>query len=69
MRQKITEVRLLEFMRRLGSGVTGSSRVFLVGGASAVLLGWWDSTVDIALKLIPESDEILRKIPALKEQL
>ena len=69
MRQKVTLARLEEFMKALGSGVTDAARVFLVGGASAVLLGWRDSTIDVDLKLVPENDDILRKLPALKERL
>ena len=69
MRQKVTAARLEEFMRALGSGVTETARVYLVGGASAVLLGWRDSTIDVDLKLVPENDEILRKLPSLKERL
>jgi hypothetical protein len=33
------------------------------------LLGWRTSTIDIDLKIIPESDEILRRLPELKERL
>lgn len=69
MRQKVTAARLEEFMKALGSGVTEAARVFLVGGASSVLLGWRDSTIDVDLKLVPENDEILRKLPSLKERL
>lgn len=69
MRQKVTAARLEEFMRALGSGVTDAARVYLVGGASSVLLGWRDSTIDVDLKLVPENDEILRKLPSLKERL
>ena len=69
MRQKVTAERLEEFMRALGSGVTEAARVYLVGGASSVLLGWRDSTIDVDLKLVPENDEILRKLPSLKERL
>lgn len=69
MRKKVTAARLEEFMKALGSGVTGPARIFLVGGATAVLSGWRDSTIDIDLKLVPETDEILRKLPDLKERL
>lgn len=69
MRQKVTALRLEEFMKALGSGVTDAARVYLVGGASSVLLGWRDSTIDVDLKLVPENDEILRKLPSLKERL
>jgi len=56
-------------MKALASGVTEAARVYLVGGASAVLLGWRDSTIDVDLKLVPDNDEILRSLPSLKERL
>jgi hypothetical protein len=34
-----------------------------------VLLGWRSSTIDVDLKIIPDSDEILRSLPTLKERL
>ena len=49
MRQPVTTARVEDFMRALGKGVSVPTRVFLVGGASAVLLGWRDSTIDIDL--------------------
>ena len=69
MRQKVTAARLEEFMKALGNAVAGPARIFLVGGASSVLLGWRDSTIDVDLKLVPENDEILRRLPPLKERL
>lgn len=69
MRKPVTAARLDEFMKKLGSGVSDAARVFLVGGASAVLLGWRDATTDVDLKLVPESNDILRKLPSLKEYL
>jgi hypothetical protein len=69
MRQKVTVARLEEFMKALRSGGTQPARVYLVGGASSVLLGWRDSTIDVDLKFVPENDEILRQLPSLKERL
>ena len=69
MRQPVTAARVEEFMKALGSGVKTPARVFLVGGATAVLLGWRDSTIDINLKAVPEGDDILRQLSALKERL
>lgn len=69
MRQPVTAARVNEFMKVLGSGVTTPARIFFVGGASAVLLGWRDATIDIDLKAIPDRDDILRKLSALKERL
>lgn len=34
-----------------------------------MLLGWRSATIDVDLKILPESDEILRALPRLKEQL
>lgn len=69
MRQKVTAPRLEEFMKALASGVTKAARVYLVGGASSVLFGWRDATIDVDLKLVPANDEILRLLPSLKERL
>src|SRR5262249_55097500 len=69
MRQPLNADRLHAFMKALASEARTSSRVYLVGGASAVLLGWRNSTVDLDLKIVPESDEILRSLPRLKEEL
>jgi hypothetical protein len=43
--------------------------VYLTGGATAVLSGWRDATIDIDLKLVPDDDALLRAIPELKESL
>jgi hypothetical protein len=69
MRQAVTADRLSQFMRALGRLVKTPSRVYLTGGASAVLLDWRQSTVDVDLKFVPDSDDVLRPVPALKEQL
>ena len=69
MRQKVTAARLQDFMKALGSAATTPVRIFLVGGATAVLLGWRDSTIDVDLKVVPDSDNILQGLPALKERL
>src|SRR3979411_956998 len=69
MRQPVTTANLQLFMKALAASVTTPSRIFLVGGATSVMLGWRTSTIDIDLKIIPESDEILRSLPQLKERL
>lgn len=69
MREPLTAENLQVFMKALASEARTPSRIYLVGGASAVVLGWRNSTIDIDLKIIPESDEILRSLPRLKEQL
>ena len=69
MREALTADSLQSFMKALAVDARTPSRVYLVGGASAVLLGWRNSTIDVDLKIIPESDEILRALPRLKERL
>jgi len=56
-------------MQELAAAAKSPARVYLLGGASAVLLGWRDATIDVDLKLVPESDETLRALPRLKDQL
>jgi hypothetical protein len=56
-------------MRELGRSVRVDGRVYLTGGATAVLYGWRQTTIDVDIKLIPDRDEILREIPRLKEAL
>jgi len=69
MREVATRDRILEFLRRLGSVAQQNTRIYLTGGATAVLLGWRESTVDVDLKMVPESDALFRAIPELKESL
>jgi hypothetical protein len=57
------------FMTALGKAVRTNTRVYLVGGASAVLLGWRDTTIDIDLAFVPESDEVYRAIARFKDDL
>jgi len=56
-------------MRELGRAAPVEGRVYLTGGATAVLHGWRETTIDVDIKLIPDHDEILREIPRLKEAL
>jgi hypothetical protein len=69
MRRLVDAPRLREFLQALGRAAREEARVYLTGGASAVLLDWRLSTVDIDLKIEPDGDEILQAIPALKERL
>ncbi len=47
----------------------GHTRIYLTGGASAVLEGWRESTIDVDLRFEPEVDALLRELPALKNDL
>ena len=70
MRREVStagKVRLL--MRRLGAEAHGPGRIYLVGGASAVLVGWRDTTVDVDIKLAPEPPGVFQAIADAKEAL
>lgn len=70
MRRLIDRERLLAFMAAVGrASRSDDARVYLSGGASAVLFEWRQSTIDIDLEIRPERDEILRAIPEIKERL
>ncbi len=56
-------------MQALGAEVAREARVYFTGGATAVLIGWRPSTIDVDVRFVPEHDEILRAIPRLKETL
>lgn len=69
MRELADASRIERFMRELGRAARSEGRVYLTGGATAVLYGWRESTIDVDIKLIPDSDELLREIPRLKAEL
>jgi len=69
MRDIATSERIDRFLSALAQVATTPTTVYLVGGATAVLVGWRDSTRDIDLVIRPETDALLRAIPKLKEQL
>jgi hypothetical protein len=69
MREVADADRIRRFMRRLGAEADVDTRVYFTGGATAVLLGWRPSTIDVDLRIVPENDRLLRAIPLLKDQL
>lgn len=56
-------------MKELGREAGKDVRLYFTGGATAVLLGWRQSTVDVDIKVDPESDKLFRAFPHLKEKL
>ena len=69
MRQITDLDRLKRFMKELGRAANEEIQVFFTGGATAVMLGWRATTIDIDLKMVPESDILLRAISLLKNDL
>jgi len=61
--------RIDAFLKALAREASADVDVFLVGGTCAVLVGWREATIDVDLVMRPESDAMLRAIPALKERL
>jgi hypothetical protein len=69
MRPLVDRARLERFLSELARRADEPARLYLVGGATALLHGWRGSTVDIDLRLEPESSPLLRALPELKEAL
>ncbi|MBI4545377.1 MAG: hypothetical protein HY703_09290 [Gemmatimonadetes bacterium] len=69
MRALADAERIRRFMRALGREARVEARVYFTGGASAVLLGWRPTTIDVDLKFVPEQDALLRALPRLKDRL
>jgi hypothetical protein len=69
MRDIADKERIEAFLAALTREATGETHLYLVGGTSAVLVGWRPTTIDIDLVMRPESDAMLRAIPVLKERL
>jgi len=69
MRPPVDEQRLRSLATGLARAANGPVRIYLTGGSSAVMEGWRETTIDVDLRFEPESDELLRAIPLLKERL
>ena len=65
----LTKEKLLKFLDRLGASAQAAGTCFITGGASAVLLGWREATIDVDLKFDPEPAGVFEAIPALKRAL
>jgi hypothetical protein len=61
--------RLRRFLRGLAREAEADAEVYLTGGATAVLLGWRESTIDADILIVPEHDSLFRALPRLKEEL
>lgn len=61
--------RLRRFLEELAREAEADVDVYFTGGATAVLLGWRDSTIDADILMVPEQDSLYRALPRLKEEL
>lgn len=69
MREAADAERIERLARELGRVVPPGTRMYLTGGATAVLEGWRESTVDVDVRFEPDSDAALERIRDLKEKL
>jgi len=69
MRRLADAERLRRFLKELARDADAETDVYLTGGATAVLLGWRESTVDADILIVPERDSLYRAIPRIKEEL
>ena len=56
-------------MERLGTAALDDADCYLTGGATAVLVGWRESTIDVDLSFVPEHEPLLRALAELKNEL
>lgn len=69
MRESADAERIERLARELGRSLSPGTKMYLTGGATAVLEGWRPSTVDVDVRFEPDSDAALRQIAMLKERL
>lgn len=69
MRRPLDPERLRKVLEALGRACRGPGVLYLTGGATALLEGWRDSTVDVDLKLDPEPEGVFSAIARIKEEL
>jgi hypothetical protein len=69
VRPAVDEQRIRALARELGRVARSPVRIYLTGGSTAVIEGWRDATLDVDLRFEPDTDELLRALPAIKEKL
>jgi uncharacterized nucleotidyltransferase DUF6036 len=69
MRERADAARIRLFMQMFGAAAPHEGTCYLVGGGTAVLLGWRQTTIDVDIELEPEQDELLRALPGIKNDL
>jgi hypothetical protein len=69
MRSETDKRKLQDFMVALGRRVHGPGRIYLTGGATALLHGWRRTTIDIDLKPDPEPPGLFEALAVLKDEL
>jgi hypothetical protein len=69
MRSNVDPQKIEQLMEALGKEARSSGCIYFTGGASALLIGWRNSTVDIDIRIDPEPLGIFQAIAKLKQEL
>ncbi len=69
MRSNVDPQKIEQLMKILGREARGAGSIYFTGGASALLIGWRNSTIDIDIRLDPEPPGIFQAIAKLKQEL
>jgi hypothetical protein len=69
MRRAVTPATLHRFMQELAASAQSPGKVYFTGGATALLLGFRQQTIDIDIKLDPEPKGVFEAIAKLKNSL
>ncbi|WP_293154382.1 MULTISPECIES: DUF6036 family nucleotidyltransferase [unclassified Microcoleus] len=69
MRPNVDSQKIERLMQVLGREAQGSGCIYFTGGASALLIGWRNSTIDIDIRLDPEPPGIFGAIAKIKQEL
>ena len=69
MRRESDKSKIESFMVAMGKQARGPGRIYLTGGATAVLYGWRTTTIDIDIKPDPEPSGLFEAIALLKDEV
>ncbi len=69
MRPTVDAQKIKRLMQILSREAQGAGCIYFTGGASALLIGWRSSTVDVDIRLDPEPPGIFQAIAKLKQEL
>ena len=69
MRDPLNPIKLQTLMEAFGKRIKTPGRIYLTGGATALLHGWRQMTIDVDLKADPEPSGFFEAIAILKDEL
>ena len=69
MRPPVDIERIRALARALTEAAQEDVTLYLTGGATAVVEGWRPTTIDVDLRLEPETDDLTRRLVRAKSEL